>query len=73
VFYRDGHSSSLLSDEASHERDKARTLGAVMTLGRQTSTLVPLQSLADINGEVVLIHHLVCNIFFLPVHYMRPG
>jgi len=44
-----------------------------MTLGSQASTLVPLQLVANVNGEVVLVQHLVCQIFVLPVYDMRPA
>jgi hypothetical protein len=44
-----------------------------MTLRCQASTLVPLQLVANVNGEVVLVQHLVCQVFVLPVYDMRPA
>jgi hypothetical protein len=45
----------------------------MMAFCRQAATLVPLQLIADVDREVVLVKHLELVILVLPVHNVWPS
>jgi hypothetical protein len=45
----------------------------MMAFCRQAATLVPLQLIADVDREVVLVKHLELVILILPVHDVWPS
>jgi hypothetical protein len=44
-----------------------------MAFCRQVAALVPLQLVANVNREVVLVQHLELEILVLPVHHVWPS